>query len=86
MIEASRCEWCANYPPDLAAVSAWFYRAERGSTEKRARIRNTRCVREQESRVPADVEQFLIDLLASAGQIGGSLGGAIGGGPAGRFG
>jgi hypothetical protein len=37
-------------------------------------------VREQDARVPVEVEQYLIGLYARAGQVGGSLGGAGDGG------
>jgi hypothetical protein len=36
-------------------------------------------VREQDSRVPPEVDQYLIELYARAGQIGGGSGGARGG-------
>ncbi|BBH18579.1 hypothetical protein Back2_28660 [Nocardioides baekrokdamisoli] len=43
-------------------------------------------MREQDPRVPADVEQYLIELFARAGQLGGSIGGGVGAGGAGALG
>lgn len=43
-------------------------------------------MREQDPRVPAEVESYLIGLYARAGQAGGGLGGAAGGGTAGGLG
>jgi hypothetical protein len=69
----------------LGNRTRWAVR-ERAIRRYRVGAMSSSGVREQDDRVPPEVEEYLVDLYAKAGAIGGALGGSVGGGSAGKMG